>query len=211
MTTYSIPADGSVNANAAGPPSMAEDSELVARLKAGDDRAYEELVRTYAGRLLAVARRMLMSEHDSADAVQDAFLSAFRAIGSFQGESKLNTWLQRIVINACLMRKRSSSRRPVGSIEELLPRFDETGHHAHPIRAWSTPLDQLQRGEIRALVRSAIERLPESHRIVLLLRDIQELDTEETARILGTTCGAVKVRLHRARQALRTLLEPSFA
>src|SRR6266542_4025914 len=94
---------------------------LVMRLKAGDAEAFEEVVRTLGGRLLAVARRFLRDEEAARDAVQDAFLSAFRAIQGFDGHSQLSTWLHRIVVNAALMRMRVRERRPEQSIEPLLP------------------------------------------------------------------------------------------
>ena len=97
-------------------------------LRRGDEQACEELVRAHTSRLLAVARRYLRSEEDARDAVQEGFVAAFRSIARFQGGSSLSTWLHRIVINACLMRLRSSRRRPETSIEELLPRFDGSGH-----------------------------------------------------------------------------------
>lgn len=189
-----------------------EEDRLLERLRAGDERACESLVRQHAGRMLAVARRLLRCEEDSADAVQDAFLAAFRSLGSFAGKSSLGTWLHRIVVNACLMKLRSRTRRRDVPIEGLLPAFDESGHHARPIQGWAEEASAgLARAEARAEVRACIHQLPESYRTVLLLRDIEELDTEETARLLGIAPGAVKTRLHRARQALRTLLEPLFA
>ena len=112
------------------------DVELVARIRAGDESACEALVRQHSGRMLAVARRFLRTEEDSADAVQDAFLSAFRSLEGFQRNSALGTWLHRIVVNVCLMRLRTRSRGRELRIEDLLPTFDETGHHSHPVRAW---------------------------------------------------------------------------
>ena len=118
--------------------------------------------------------------------------------------------MHRIVINAGLMKIRSRSRQEI-SIEGLLPTFDVSGHHAHSVRSWRKPPDdQLQSDENRKLVRQYIDMLPDDFRRVVLLRDIEEFSTEETAVALNTTRGAVKTRLHRARQALRTLLEPHF-
>ena len=190
--------------------SAADETGLVARLRAGEDAAFEELVRAYGGRMLAVARRFL-AEEDAQDAVQDAFVSVTRSIGRFEGHARLSTWLHRIVVNAALMKIRTRRRRPEESIEELLPRFLEDGHQEHPASPWreSTP-DSLERQEVRDLVRDKIQQLPESYRAVLLLRDIEERDTAETAELLGITPVNVKVRLHRARQALRTLLDPHF-
>jgi len=193
-------------------PNAPDESDLVRRLQAGDDAAFETLVRENTARLLAVARRMLRSEDDARDAVQDAFGQAFRAIGRFEGGSRLSTWLHRIVVNASLMKLRTRSRKPEQAIEELLPRFYEDGHRIDPGPAWRQDgPDPAESRELRTLVRASIDRLPEIHRNVLLLRDIEELSTEETARMLDVTVETVKVRLHRARQALRTLLHPHFA
>jgi RNA polymerase sigma-70 factor (ECF subfamily) len=193
-----------------GPDWLADDERaLVERLRAGDESAFEALVRRHAGRMLAVARRFLRSEEDSADAVQDAFLSAFRALGSFAGQSNLGTWLHRIVVNACLMKLRAGRGRRSVPLDDLLPTFDETGRHARTHRAWAEhPPGVALREEVRAQVRACIDRLPEPHRTVLLLRDVEELDTDQAARHLGVSPGTVKTRLHRARQALRALLAP---
>ncbi|HEV3256732.1 MAG TPA: sigma-70 family RNA polymerase sigma factor [Gemmataceae bacterium] len=192
-------------------PSCEQDAEaqLLARVRAGDDEASALLVRKHGGRMLAVARRLLRGEEDSADAVQDAFLAAFRGLDKFEGTSSLGTWLHRIVVNSCLAKLRAQSRRRAVPIDDLLPTFDETGHHTQPIRSWDEQaLSRLTREETRMQVRACIDRLPEPYRTVLLLRDIEELDTAQTAQQLGITPGAVKTCLHRARQALRTLLEP---
>ncbi len=196
---------------AAGAPATAvpDEAELLARLRAGDDAAYETLVRAYGGRLLAVARRLLRDEEEARDAVQEALLSAFKAIERFEGESRISTWLHRITVNAALMRMRSRRRKPETSIEELLPSYIEDGHHANPPARWRELSDEQVHGaQIRELVRASIDRLPENHRTVLLLRDIEELDTKQTAEALGVTENTVKTRLHRARQALREVLDP---
>jgi RNA polymerase sigma-70 factor (ECF subfamily) len=186
------------------------ESQLVARLRRQEDSACEELVRTHGGRLLSVARRMLRNEDDARDCVQEGFISAFRAIQRFNGDCRLSTWLHRIVVNAALMKIRTRSRRPEESIEDMLPRFLEDGHHADPTSEWGSASTLLEQRETRERVRAAIDQLPESYRTVLLLRDIEELDTAEAARLLGLTPNTVKIRLHRARQALAKLLEPTF-
>lgn len=186
-----------------------DDEVLVERLRAGEEGAYEELVRAHGGRMLAVARRFLPSEEDARDAVQDAFLSAFRSIDRFEGQARLSTWLHRIVVNASLMKLRTRRRKPEQSIEDLLPGFLEDGHLARPPSPWrAADLDGAERADLRDLILRSIRSLPETYRNVLLLRDIEDLDTEETAEMLGISAGAVKTRLHRARQALRELLEP---
>jgi RNA polymerase sigma-70 factor (ECF subfamily) len=188
-----------------------DEATLLARMQAGDEDAFEACVRNYSGRLLLVARRILTNEEDARDAVQDAFLSAFKGIGRFQGHSRIGSWLHRIVVNAALSRLRSRQRRPELSIEDLLPHFGEGEHQIDPPAPWKvTSVAILQQQELRELVQGCISRLPETYRIVLLLRDIEGLSTEETAQMLETTIGVVKTRLHRARQALRSLLDPYF-
>jgi RNA polymerase sigma-70 factor (ECF subfamily) len=188
-----------------------DEATLVAQLRAGDEAAFERVVRLYGGRLLAVARRILGSEEDARDVVQDAFLNAFRSLDRFEGNAKLSTWLHRIAVNAALMKLRTRKRKPEQSIETLLPAFLEDGHHEERFQSWEEPIDRaLERAETRELVRQQIDALPESYRTVLVLRDIEGLDTEETARMLGLTVNATKIRLHRARQALRTMLAPHF-
>ena len=185
--------------------------ELAAALRAGNDNAFETLVRTHGGRLLSVARRFLHNEDDAQDALQDAFLSAFRGIASFDGKAQLGTWLHRITVNACLMKLRSRRRKSEPKIEDLLPRFLDDGHQINPPPAWGERADAaIERQETRAFVRQCIDRLPENYRTVLLLRDIEEFDTAETAKLRELTEAVVKTRLHRARQALRTLLDPYF-
>jgi RNA polymerase sigma-70 factor, ECF subfamily len=187
------------------------ETDLITRLRAGDDDAYLTFVRQFGGRMMALARRFLRNEEDAADAVQDAFLAAFKALSQFEGNSALATWLHRIVVNTCLMKLRSDARRRTCSLEELLPRFDGTGHYVQPVSPWSEDAyDSLISAENRAQVRACIDQLPEDYRTVLVLRDIEELDTEQTAAVLDLSPGAVKTRLHRARQALRELLDTAM-
>lgn len=195
-----------------GAPAMGtvdDDPSLLARLRAGDEAAYAALVRANGPRLLAVARRILGNDEDARDAVQDAFLAAFRHLGRFEGHARLSTWLHRIAVNASLMKLRTRRRKPEQQLEPLLPAFLDDGHHTERFASWQEPADvAVERAEIRNLVRTQIDRLPDNYRIVLLLRDIEGLSTEEAATALGTTPNAVKIRLHRARQALRALLDP---
>lgn len=191
---------------------MDGDGDLLRRLRSGDEAAFSELVRMNIGMLLATARRILRSEDEARDAVQEAFLQAFQALHRFHGDAPLAVWLRRIAINASLMRLRSRRRRTEIAVDELLPPFYEDGHRVDPGEPWGpSALAAIERDETRAFVREQIERLPEAYRQVLLLRDIEDLDTEETATVLGITPGAAKVRLHRARQALRALLGPHLA
>jgi RNA polymerase sigma-70 factor (ECF subfamily) len=179
------------------------EADLVARMRAGDDEAFANVVHRYTPRMFAVAGRFLRCEEDRADAVQDAFLSAFRAIGTFEGKARLSTWLHRIVVNVCLMKLRSRSRSAEIPLDDLLPPGDG---------GWSSreanAVADVTSAETRAQVRACIDRLPPSYRTVLVLRDLEEMDTDGTARTIGTTPAVVKTRLHRARRALRAMLEP---
>ena len=189
------------------------EAELLAALRRGEERAFADLVRANTGRMLAVARRILKSDEEAHDATQEAFLQAFRAIDRFQGDALLSTWLHRITVNACLMRLRHRRRHPELAIEELLPDYDDTGHRVEEHAAeWPDDVvGRMEQAQLGKVVRDAIDRLPENYRCVLVLRDIEELSTEEAAQALGIRPEAAKMRLHRARQALRTLLEPHFA
>ncbi len=192
--------------------SAVDEPALIAALRRGEEWAFEAMVRTHGGRLLAVARRICGNEEDARDALQSAYLSAFRAIQRFEGTCQLSTWLHRIVVNMALMRLRTRRRKPEAQMETLLPAFQEDGHHVEQFSEWTMPADRLlEREDARATVRSCIAQLPESYRQVLLLRDIEELSTDEVARMLCATPTAIKVRLHRARQALSTLLRREFA
>ena len=181
---------------------------LVVRLKARDNEAFETTVRQYGAQMLATARRLLGNEDDAQDAVQQAFISAFKSIDSFNEDARLSTWLHRIVVNAALMHMRSKRRRPEVPIDDLLPQFDEQGRWTNDSEGsrWMDehPMDRRQTCE---MVRRCIDQLPEAYRSVLLLREIEEFDTVEVAATLGITQNAAKVRLHRARQALKTLIE----
>jgi len=184
-----------------------DETGLVAALKAGEEWAFETVVRLYSARLLIVARRFVRNDDDARDVLQSAYLSAFRALPNFAGSAQLSTWLHRIVVNTALMNIRTRRRKPEEAIDDLLPAFQDDGHHVERFADWATPADVLlERQETRQAVRRCIDQLPESYRTVLLLRDIEERSTQEVAELLMVTPTAIKVRLHRARQALSTLL-----
>jgi len=162
-------------------------------------------------RLIASAKRILLCEETAKDAVQDGLLTAYQNLAGFENRSTLGTWVHRIVINTALARYRLQKRR--SDIEEKAfgPDFDRygmmLGTSAQPI---VDAEKLLQEDQIRSIVRTTIDSLPEPYRIVLVLRDLEEIDTDETAKLLDCTPGAVKVRLHRARFALKTALAPQI-
>lgn len=185
-----------------------EEAALLARLRSGDERAYEQWVRASAPRVMHIARRLLRSDDDAQEVAQETFLLAFRGLPKFDGTARLSTWLHRIAVNAALMRLRTRRRHPEESIEELLPRFHADGQHEEEPAPWLRNAEvAVANAELRKGVRSAIDTLPPIYRDVLLLRDIEELSTAEVAAGLGLSEAAVKTRLHRARLALRERLD----
>jgi len=187
---------------------LIDDGSLIERLRTGDNFAFEELVEHNAAPLLAVTRRILRDEEEARDAVQETFVAAFRGIGDFQSDSRVSTWLHRIAVNCALMKLRVRRRREQ-DVDALLPPFQPDGHQLHSSVGWSETAEEiLQREQACALVRQCIDQLPESYRIVLVLRDIEQLPAEVVAEKLQITRDNLKVKLHRARQALRTLLDP---
>ncbi len=139
--------------------------------------------------------KSLNNEDDSQDAVQEAFGSAFRALNKFNGDAMLSTWLHRIVVNAALVQLRSKRRRGEQPLEKLLPRFNQVGEWIGDPVTWTDTAETiLERRDSREMARRCIERLPEKYRSVLLLRDIEELDTDEAALSLAVSANTFKVR-----------------
>lgn len=191
-----------------------QEQVLVQRLQANDDQAFEQLVRDQSPRMLAVARRLLNDESDAQDAVQNAFLSAFRHIDRFEGSARLSTWLHRIVVNESLMIGRKRRRKREYAVEHMpadlsTERGDQRMTWGHS--GSDSPVDQLLAAEAAAHVHVHLQQLPSDYRTVIQLRDIEELDTAETAERLRISVNAVKTRLYRARRALKDLMEQPAA
>lgn len=176
---------------------------------AGDRAEFEKLVRQESPRLFHVLRRYVRDEDDARSVMQETFLQAYKRLATFRGDSKLTTWLYGIGINQARAFVRKQSRVDMleeADIERLQPNFRMGMYRGE--YAPARPDALAVREERRSIVHDAIGRLSEDYRIVVELRDIQEFSTAEVAEMLGMTRGAVRVRLHRARQALRALLEP---
>jgi RNA polymerase sigma-70 factor (ECF subfamily) len=185
-------------------PAAAAEAELLERLRRGDEEAFETFVRTYGPRMLSVARRYLPREADAEDALQDALLLAHRNLASFQGGSRLGTWLHRVTVNASLMRIRSRSRRPEPSPDN--PGWQALASKEGPVWA-ASPLEALSRAEIRRRLQDGLAGLPEGIRAVVRLRDIEGVELREIGNLLGIGVSTVKSRLHRGRSALRACLD----
>lgn len=191
--------------------STESEAVLLEQLRAGQDTALEAMVRTYAGPMLASARRLLGQDEDARAAVQDAVLWALKALGSFDGQIPLRTWLHPFVLRAALQRLRTRDRKAERSPDELLPRFLDNGQQAHPASEWCLASNRASPpAEARQALREAVEELPEAYRTVLWLRDMEGLDADAAAQLLEINATLVKTRLHRARQALRSLLDRHF-
>jgi RNA polymerase sigma-70 factor (ECF subfamily) len=190
--------------------SNSDDAELVARLKAGDQRAYAQLVEDHASKIYRLALRMMGNDADAEDVLQETFLSAFKSIDRFESRSSLSTWLYRIASNAALMRLRRVEPEQV-SVDEPIERDDGDEVPRQLFDFCCLPEEVLLQDEARAEMERAVEELPPSLRGVFVLRDIEGLSTEETAHALDLSISAVKSRLMRARLKLRERLSQYFS
>ena len=185
-----------------------DEHQFIVGLQNGNHECYESLVKNYGGQMTAVARRYLKNDIDAQDCVQDAFLQAFRNINNFEERSSLKSWLHRIVVNSALMKIRARKRHPEEFIEDKTSQFDANGYRIDAETEVVKSVELLLiKEETRSMIRGCIGQLPESARILLLLRDIEGYTTAETATLLRITNGAVKTGLHRARGKLKLLLE----
>jgi RNA polymerase sigma-70 factor (ECF subfamily) len=198
MTTSSLPS--------VPPGADIDDATLARRVIARERGAFELLMRRYNRRLYRVARSMLRNDAEAEDALQDAYLSAYQSLGNFRGEASLATWLSRVVVNQCLARMRRQARR-----DNIVPMVslggpDEQEHAAMPSEESHTPERALLRAELRAVLERKLDELPEAFRTVFVLRCVEELSVEETARCLSIPEATVRTRHFRARSMLRESL-----
>ena len=185
------------------------DEALVSRAAAGDEAAFEALVRRHQERVYRLACRLTGDEADAADVLQETFLQVFRHLGEFRGEARFTTWLFRVVTNAALMRRRARARRPADSLDAFMPRFDAEGRLAPTpaqLQVTSQIEEVLDRKTLAERASAGIARLPDAYRDAFVLRDLEELPTAEVASVLGIAPAAVRQRVHRARLMLRGYL-----
>lgn len=182
-----------------------DDRALAEALIAGRPEAFEPFVERFGPLILGFGRRMCGQRDDADEVLQETLMKAYQSLKDLRDPGALKTWIYRVAANACLkMRRRGKSEPKLEiSLEEVLPRAGEDGEPPQ-IADWSDiPLDRLLQGELRTKLAEAILALPKDYRIVLVLRDQEGLSTRETAEILGISETLAKVRLHRARLALR--------
>lgn len=185
-----------------------KEAELIARILAGEKELFHELIRPYERMVYLTVLAVVKNEADAEDGAQEAVINAYRHLSSFRAEAKFSTWLTTIAINE----GRKRLRRAKGAAEDSLEQKVEEGEGDYtpaPLTDWrEVPLEALERKELRQALRKAVADLPDIYRQVFTLRDLEELDTEETAAALGLSQGVVKVRLHRARILLQKQLVP---
>ena len=189
---------------ATGPVEADDDAALVGRVAHGDRSAFESLMRRYNRRLFRLARATLGNDAEAEDALQDAYLRIYRSIGGFRGEAALATWLSRLVLNECLARRRRDRRREnvipwVSTEDNMTTVTSVTDDSAAPEKA----LGQMQ---MRAILERKVGELPESFRLVFVLRSVEEMAVEEVAQVLNIPEETVRSRHFRARSLLRESL-----
>jgi RNA polymerase sigma-70 factor (ECF subfamily) len=186
-------------------PDDEDDRTLAQRVAAGDRASFERLMRRHNRRLYRLARATLRDAAEAEDALQDAYLAAYRAIGGYRGEAALGTWLSRLVLNECLGRLRREKRR-----DNIVPIRGGDALEAEELAAMEpckhAPDEAMLRAEVRALIERRLDQLPEEFRLVFVLRSVEELSVEETAQSLGIPEATVRSRHFRARSLLREAL-----
>ena len=175
----------------------------------GDTRAFEQLVREESPRLYRMIFRIIKNEDEARSVLQETFLQAYVRLSTFRGDSKLTTWIYSIGLNLARAKRREASKVRVldhSEIEALEPQFAHGNYLKNP-KEWDAGL-RLEHKERKRVIHEAIQRLPEQYQTIVNLRDINGLTTEDVALLLNISHGAVRVRLHRARRALKKLLVP---
>ena len=193
-----------------GPAEQFNEEMLIRRIRDGEHELFYELIRPYERRVFATALAILRNEADAEDVAQEAVLKAFKNIHQFRAESLFSTWLIQITINQARMWRRKQHSEIMEAITDVQ---DEEGHYLpRDFADWrEIPLETLERKEVRQKLAEALGSLGDKYREVFVLRDMQRLSIEETARVLGISTASVKTRLLRARLMLRDLLAPGFA
>jgi len=182
---------------------------LIRRIREGEHELFYELIRPYERRVFAAAMAILRNEADAEDAAQEAVLKAFKHIGQFRAEARFSTWLIQIAVNEARMRRR---KQQAVVMEPMVDQQDEEGHYApRDFADWrEIPSETLERAEVRQKLAEALSSLGQKYREVFILRDMQQLSIEDTAKALGISVPSVKTRLLRARLMLRDLLAPGL-
>lgn len=195
----------------AAPVLPSDDTELLTRAQAGDVGAFESLVERHRGRVYGLALRMLNSEADAAEVLQEAFISAYRNLPNFRGDAQFGSWVYKIAANHALMRLRH--RKVVSQVETPMedgPQFNPRGSLMEDVSDFKDAEGEAMDHELRRAIEDATGRLNEESRQVFVLKDLEGMSYEEIAEMLGITVAAVKSRLHRARLSLRSAIDAFY-
>ena len=185
------------------------ESELIAAILAGDTELYHQFIRPHERIVYVIALSCLRNKEDAEDVAQETFVRAMRNLGAFRGDSKFDYWLIRIALNEARSRLRRQSTARILPFD--VSRAEEMCVSPALLRDWrELPSEAVERAEIRKLLEQAVKMLPDIYQQVFLLRDVKELNTNDTAQILEISTSLVKVRLHRARMRLQRLLAPKL-
>jgi RNA polymerase sigma-70 factor (ECF subfamily) len=192
------------------PATVEREKELIARIIAGETNLFHELIRPYERMVYLSILTMVRNQQEAEDGAQEVMINAFRHLKSFRGDAKFSTWLVTIAVNEARQRLRKAKAAPHESLDE--GKEDREGDFTPAVLTdWrEIPSEALEKKEIRQILRHAVDQLPPIYREVLVLRDLEELNQEETASALGINVTLVKVRLHRARMMLQKLLAPTL-
>jgi RNA polymerase sigma-70 factor (ECF subfamily) len=183
---------------------------LIARLKEREEQAFSDVFRLYGDKVFSLIYRMIGSRQEAEDVTQEVFISVFKTVDGFRGESKFSTWLLRIAANHCKNRIKYLARRPTEGVD-----MDDTGQQPAPAASAGPSLQShidgpdvlMEAAEMDRIMQRAIEALPEEHRLLVILRDVEEMSYEEIAEITALPEGTIKSRLHRARMAIKEELD----
>ena len=189
-------------------PEDRHEAELIERICLGDKNLFHDLIRPYERKVYLTTLALLGNEADAEEAAQETMIKAFRNLGSFRSESRFSTWLTSIALNEARSRLRKAKRVQIESLDGSSESYEGDFTPAMLTDWREIPSEALERSELRTALRTAVSELPPIYREVFTLRDLEELNVEETARALGVTANVVKVRLHRARMMLQKRLVP---
>jgi len=186
------------------------EAEMISRVIAGERELFYDLIKPCERAVFLTAFSVLKSEADAEEVVQEAALKAYKALSSFRGEAKFSTWLVKITLNEARMRLRRSRAESEVSLEDFVDDGD-SDYTPAVLTDWrEIPSEALDRKELRVLLQRGLDELPEKYREVLILRDVRELNIEETAQLLGISIWMVKTRLFRARLMMQKIVAPEL-
>jgi len=202
--------DDQIHSSSTTATQLLTEAEVISRVIAGERELFYDLIKPCERAVFLTAFSVLKSEADAEEVVQEAALKAYKALSSFRGEAKFSTWLVKITLNEARMRLRRSRAESEVSLEDFANDGD-SDYTPAVLTDWrEIPSEALDRKELRVLLQRGLDELPEKYREVLILRDVRELNIEETAQLLGISVGMVKIRLFRARLMMQKIVAPEL-